>query len=207
MYIRANQMINRTHQFIGCQIDSAKLLFNWPNKSLRKRKCTRDGWLARFECAARLDLPCKLFIHDFEMQHALASRTCFIVERICATAAFQSNFFEQFQYDALFSIFFRCWLTLYCLRFVAFTVKCILPKPIGIFFISSAASIRWFAIFHDRSQKRECKCAKKQHESFAINIHGSISPRNIFTIRFLSIDQIKPLFSLRLTKLAVEHGQ
>lgn len=37
-----------------------------------------------------------------------------------------------------------------------------------------------YNILYWYSQKRECKCAKMHHESFIINIHGSISPTNIF---------------------------
>lgn len=56
--------------------------------------------------------------------------------------------------------------------------------------------ISWWWWWWWCSQKRECKCAKKQHESFIINIHRSISPTNTFATYgfFLSINDFQSFF-------------
>lgn len=128
------------------------------------------------------------------MQHAFASPYMLLIKRICTWfVRFRFEFHRQVnaQFETV-AVFFlsSIYAVVFGRSFVAFTIN-------SFSFLSSqernskrkkkqllATIYKMICDFSCCSQKRECKCAKMQHESFVINIHRSISPTNIYATYF-----------------------
>lgn len=134
----------------------------------------------------RISLVNYIFMY-LKMQHAFASRTCFSLN-VYALYVFNSNFIGANALETIAGFFLCCW---FWSEFRSFYHKIILLGSVSMQPRKKdntknntphwLASICWMICdLSCRSQKRECKCAKMQHESFVINIHGSISPTNIY---------------------------